>query len=152
VSTGKLLVQLAGQAIPKGVLVTPPLPVIDTERVKSAGPNVAVTDLAASKVTLQVVVPKHGEDQPTSLDQGSGWAVRTTEAFLLKLPLQSAGQVIAKGRLLTVPAPPSSPRDKESAIRGVAPYSNAPIVNRPEFRGDSPGWFHAAGTTALMAS
>src|ERR1051326_8040489 len=82
VPLAKLAEHVVPQEIPEGVLVTAPVPVpfLDTVRVK--GPafavKVALTDLAASMVTLQAPVPVQAPLQPAKVEPESGVAVRFT--------------------------------------------------------------------------
>jgi hypothetical protein len=73
--------QVEPQLIPAGLLEIVPLPVPDLEtlRMYVLRVNVAVTDLAASIRTRQVLVPEHSSPlQPVKDDPVAGVAVRTT--------------------------------------------------------------------------
>jgi hypothetical protein len=97
------------QEIPEGVLVTAPVPVplLDTARVKGPGFAVkfALTDFAASMVTLQAPVPLHAPLQPANVEPESGAAVRFTTAPLSKFAEHVGPQEIPAGELTTVPVP-----------------------------------------------
>jgi hypothetical protein len=72
---------LEPQLIPAGELVTEPvpLPVTDTVSVRLMSVKVAVTDLAASIVTMHVPVPEQAPDQPVNVEvDDTGVAVRVT--------------------------------------------------------------------------
>jgi hypothetical protein len=76
--------QVAPQLIPAGELVTVPLPVpaFTSVRAKLWVANVAVTDLAASIVTLQEPLPVHAPLQPVKVAPEEAVAVRVTEVPL----------------------------------------------------------------------
>ena len=104
--------QVAPQLIPAELLVTVPLPVLVTVRVK-AGPKLAVTVLAAVMATLHSLgLPDVGV-QPahlTKVEPAAGVAVRVavvgvTVALLRKAAMQSLPQLIPVGTLVTVPLP-----------------------------------------------
>lgn len=106
----KLAVQLAPQLIPAGELVTVPLPVpaLVTLRAKLVPEvlKVAVTDLAALMVRVQLPVPVQPPPlQPAKLEPLSAVAVRVTVAFWVKLAVQVDPQLIPAGLLKTVPDP-----------------------------------------------
>ncbi|MBI3607017.1 MAG: hypothetical protein HY207_03515 [Nitrospirae bacterium] len=67
--------------------------------------KVAVTDLAASIVTLHDVIPVQAPLQPEKTDPDAGVAVRVTLVPLVKPAAQVAPQVIPAGLLVTVPVP-----------------------------------------------
>src|SRR4051794_34439856 len=76
----------------------------------ASGTNVAVTDRAASRVTVQVgVVPLHAPDHPVKKLPPPGMAVSCTVVPRRKDSVQSAPQLMPAGLLLTNPAvPPAS--------------------------------------------
>jgi hypothetical protein len=74
----KLALHVDGQLMPKGLLVTDPLPVKLTDNVKVNCTNVAVTICAEFIVTLQVPVPLHAVPQPPNFQPLAGTAVRVT--------------------------------------------------------------------------
>jgi hypothetical protein len=105
----KLALQVPGQLIPVGLLVTVPVPVPASETVSGNVVtdvlNVAVTDFAALIVTLQVPVPVHAPLQPAKVEpEPTAW-VRVTTVPLLKFVLQVPGQLMPTGLLVTVPVP-----------------------------------------------
>jgi len=67
--------------------------------------KVAVTVVAALKVTVQVPVPEQPPLQPVKIDPAAGAAVSVTPVPLAKLAAQVAPQVMPAGLLVTVPAP-----------------------------------------------
>lgn len=103
----KLKEQVVPQLIPAGLLVTAPVPVptLETERLKVCRLNVAVTDLAASMVTVQVPVPEQAPLQPTKTELAVGVAVRVTWVPASKVAEQVAPQLIPAGEEMTVPLP-----------------------------------------------
>ena len=76
----KFVEQVMPQLIPAGKLVTVPvpMPVLVTVIVYWLGANVAVADLAASIVTLQVPTPAQPPLQPAKVELASGVAVKVT--------------------------------------------------------------------------
>jgi hypothetical protein len=95
----------APQLIPPTSLVTVPFPAVATERVKVFSVNVAVTDRAASIVTVQFPVPVQAPDHPVKLELADGAAVNVTGVPKLKEAEQVAPQLIPAGLLVTVPPP-----------------------------------------------
>jgi hypothetical protein len=67
--------------------------------------KVALTDFAASMVTLQVPVPLHAPLQPANVEPESGAAVKLTTVPLEKFDKHVVPQEIPEGVLVTVPAP-----------------------------------------------
>src|SRR5688572_22430459 len=67
--------------------------------------NVAATDLAASRVTAQAVVPVQAPDQPANTEPEAGVAVSATTAPAEKDALQVAPQSIPAGAEITLPVP-----------------------------------------------
>src|SRR5450755_2440839 len=105
----KLALQVPGQLIPVGLLVTVPVLVPASETVSGNVVtdvlNVAVTDFAALIVTLQAPVPVHAPLQPAKVEpEPTAW-VRVTTVPLLKFVLQVPGQLMPTGLLVTVPVP-----------------------------------------------
>ena len=101
----KLAVQLAGQLIPPRLLVTVPEPATLTVSEKVTTPNVAVTELAAFMVTMQVAVPEQAPLHPAKMVPAAGVAVSVTTVPLLKFTVQVPGQFMPPGLLVTVPPP-----------------------------------------------
>ena len=68
--------------------------------------KVAVTAVAALRVTVQVPVPEQPPPvQPVKREPAAGVAVSVTAVPLVKLAEQVAPQVIPAGALVTVPLP-----------------------------------------------
>jgi len=108
VPLAKLAEQLAPQLIPAGELVTVPLPVpaLLTVSAKLGRAKVAVTVVAALRVTVQAPVPEQPPPlQPVKVEPAAGVAVSVTVVPLVKLAAQVAPQVIPAGLLVTVPVP-----------------------------------------------
>jgi hypothetical protein len=104
----KPAVQVCGQLIPEGLLVTVPLPTLCTvswtgETVEL---NVAVTDVAAFREIVHVaVVPLQAPDQSANLEPDSGVAVSFTDVPSLNFALHVLPHLIPEGLLVIVPAP-----------------------------------------------
>jgi hypothetical protein len=105
----KLAEHIDGHAIPAGALVTVPvpLPASVTVKVKFVVDlvNVAVTEVAAVKVTTQVPVPSHGALHPANVDPLAGAAVKVIAVPLAKFAVHVDGHEIPAGALVTVPVP-----------------------------------------------
>lgn len=67
--------------------------------------KVAVADLAASMVRVQLAVPEQAPLQPEKTEPLAGVGVRVTEAPLVTEAEQLAPQLIPAGLLVTVPLP-----------------------------------------------
>src|SRR5437867_7480032 len=95
--------------MPAGVLVTIPAPVPALETVSAkVGVNVAVTAVAAVRVTAQGPVPVQMPPlQPVKTDPVAGVAVSVTTVPLTKLAVQMEPQSIPPGVLVTAPAAPA---------------------------------------------
>src|SRR5437867_1143788 len=103
--------QVAPQSIPAGLEVTVPLPVPAplTVRVTVWRLNVAVTVVAAFKVTEQVPVPKQPPPlQPVKVEPVAGVAVSVTKVPLSNEAEQVTPQSIPGGLEVTVPLPEPS--------------------------------------------
>jgi len=102
-------VHVAPQSIPAGLLVTVPVPepTFSTVRVgRGETLKVAVTDLAASMVTWQVLaVPEHAPVHPANMEPAEGEAVRVTTVPLTKFAEQVLPQLMPAGLDVTVPPP-----------------------------------------------
>src|SRR5262245_50368600 len=99
---------VAPPLMPAGGLVLgpDPAPARLTVRAKDCAPKVAVTELAALIVTVQVPVPEHPPpDQPVNVPPAAGAAVRVTTVPLLNNAEQVAPQLTPAGALVIVPAP-----------------------------------------------
>jgi hypothetical protein len=96
------------QLMPAGELVTVPVPLPARLTVNEGfelAVNVAVTDVLADKVTLQVDVPLHAPLQPAKDDPSDAVGVSVTDVPASKVALQVFPQLIPPGLLLTVPCP-----------------------------------------------
>ena len=67
--------------------------------------NVAVTDVAADAMMLQVPVPLQAPDHPANVEPLLGVAVRVIAVPAVKLALHVCPQLMPAGALLTVPDP-----------------------------------------------
>src|SRR5213592_1808343 len=108
VPLAKLAAQVAPQVMPAGLLVTLPAPVpaLETVSVKVCRVKVAVTVVAALRVTVQAPGPEQPPPlQPLKVEPAAGAAVSVTAVPLVKLAAQVAPQVMPAGLLVTVPAP-----------------------------------------------
>src|SRR5438034_5478563 len=108
VPLAKLAAQVAPQVMPAGLLVTLPAPVpaLETVSVKICRVKVAVTVVAALRVTVQAPGPEQPPPlQPLKVEPAAGAAVSVTAVPLVKLAVQVAPQVMPAGLLVTVPAP-----------------------------------------------
>jgi hypothetical protein len=103
----KLAVQVCGQLMPAGELVTVPVPwpAKLTDSWPGGSVNDAPTVVFAFKSTLQVPVPEHAPDQPLNVAPALGVAVSTTLVPELNDALHVAPQLIPAGLLVTVPFP-----------------------------------------------
>src|SRR2546422_6535357 len=94
--------------MPPGLLFTIPLPapVFETVSVKFCTAKVAVTVVAALRVTVQVPVPEHPPPlQPVKVEPAAGAAVKVTAVQLAYVAAQVAPHEIPAGALVTVPVP-----------------------------------------------
>src|SRR5512134_3397213 len=95
--------------MPAGVLLTVPLPVpalLTVRLTPGDWSNVAVTVVAAVRVTVQVPVPVHPPPlQPVNVEPVAAVAVRVTAVPPAKVPEQLEPQLIPDGSLITVPLP-----------------------------------------------
>ena len=108
VPLGNVPEQVVPHEMPAGALVTVPLPVpaLLTVSVKDCNEKVAVTDLAALILTVQVPLP----EQPLpfhrlNVEPTAGTAVKVTEAPLANAAAQVVPHEIPAGLLVTVPVP-----------------------------------------------
>lgn len=102
----KVALQLAPQSIPAGLLVTLPLPVLETVRVKEGKLKLAVTCAGLARLTEQgLVVPVQAPDHPVNWAPLAGVAVRLTEVPGANVLLQLAVHEIPVGALVTEPLP-----------------------------------------------
>jgi hypothetical protein len=108
VPLAKLALQVPGQLIPVGTLVTvpDPLPAIVTDSWNvTVAVKVAVTARAALIVTAQLPVPVQAPLQPAKVEPVAGVSAKVTLVPLAKLALQLPGQLMPAGVLVTVPLP-----------------------------------------------
>src|ERR1700722_9266710 len=109
VPLGKLAVQLPGQSIPAGVLVTAPAPVPTLFTVSWMGAivlKVAVTDVAAFREMVQVVlVPLQPPDHAAKLEPDLAAAVSLIDVPGVNSAAHVLPQLTPEGLLVTVPAP-----------------------------------------------
>src|SRR6267142_1878364 len=94
--------------MPAGELVMVPVPVPDllTVSVKDCCAKVAVTEVAALRVTVQVPVPEQPPPlQPEKVEPAAGVAVRVTAVPLANGAEHVAPQAMPTGALETVPLP-----------------------------------------------
>src|SRR5947199_21706 len=88
--------------MPAGVLVTIPAPVPALETVSAkTGANVAVTVVAAVRVTVQGPMPVQVPLQQVKTEPGAGVAVSVTRVPLTKLAVQIVPQSTPAGWLVT---------------------------------------------------
>jgi len=100
--------QVVPQLIPVGALVTVPVPAPALVRVsaKDWSAKVAVTDVAALTVTVQVAVPEQPPPlQPAKVEPAAGAAVKVTAVPLVNGVEHVVPQEIPAGLLVTVPLP-----------------------------------------------
>jgi hypothetical protein len=100
----KLALQVDGQLMPEGELVTVPLPVTLTVNVDS-WVKVAVTARAVLIVTVQPPVPLQAPLQPLKTQPLVAVAVKVTFVPLENPALHVDGQLMPAGLLVTVPLP-----------------------------------------------
>src|SRR5437016_2584324 len=138
----KLAEQVTPQLIPTGALVTVPLPVpaLLTVSATVGRAKVAVTVVAAMRVTVQVPVPEQPPPlQPVKVEPAAGVALRVITVPLAKLAMHVAPQLIPAGALVTVPLPvpdigSASGRvcSVKLGVTGVAPETVTTHVPVPE--------------------
>jgi hypothetical protein len=100
--------QVAPQEIPAGALATVPAPDLATVSAKDDCDcmNVAVTEVAAIIVTVQVPVPVQPPPlQPVNMEPAAGAAVRVTTVPIVNEVEHVAPHEIPAGLLVTVPLP-----------------------------------------------
>jgi hypothetical protein len=106
---GKLAVHVVPQLMPEGLLMTVPAPLPASFTVSCTGGaavlKVAVTDVAALTVTMQVPVPVHAPDHPANVDPELAVAANVTEVPVAKLAVHVVPQLMPAGLLVTVPVP-----------------------------------------------
>jgi hypothetical protein len=107
---GKFAVQVPGQLIPPGLLVTLPGPLMATVSAMGLELKVAVTEAVAFTVMLHVaVLPLHDPPQDANVYPAAGVAVSVTAVPWLKVAVQVVGQLMPAGALTTVPEPEVTP-------------------------------------------
>jgi hypothetical protein len=112
----KEALQVPGQLIPPGLLVTVPEPlgVMVTWRVGTTV-KVAVTAAAAVITTEQVLVPLHAPLQPENVEPLPGEAASVTVVLPAKFAVQLDPQLMPDGVLVTTPVP------ETDTTRGTGP-------------------------------
>jgi hypothetical protein len=110
VPVAKLAAQVAPQLMPARDEVTVPSPEPALLTVRSYGIHVklAVTDLAASTVTVQDPAPAHAPGQPAKVEVPSGAAARVTAVPVTKSAEQVVPKSMPAGEEVTVPPPSRS--------------------------------------------
>ena len=83
-----------------------PVPAPPTVNVNDWSAKVAVTEVAALTVTVQLPVPEHAPLQPVKVEPAAGVAVSVTEAPDPKLAAHVLPHAMPAGLLATVPVPP----------------------------------------------
>src|SRR2546425_681738 len=102
----KLAEQLEPQLMPAGVLVTVPMPALETVSVKVWSVKVAVIVVAAEIVTVQVPVPVHSPPlQPVKAEPASGVAVSVTTVPSIKSDAHVLPHEIPSVDDVTLPLP-----------------------------------------------
>ena len=132
VPLAKVEEQVAPQVMPAGELETEPVPVpaLLTVSVRGMRVNVAVTDVAAVRVTTQVPVPlQPPPDQPVKLEPVSGVAVSVTAVPWGNDVEQVAPQVMPAGELETEPVP--VPALVTVSVRGMRVNVAVTVVSAP---------------------
>lgn len=98
--------QVEPHSIPGGLLVTVPAPGPALVTVKAyVGAKVAVTNLAAVMLMVQVPVPAQAPPQPANVEPTAAVAVKVTLEPFTNDAAQVGPQEIPAGLLVTVPAP-----------------------------------------------
>ena len=97
-------VQVEGQLIPAGLLVTVPEPVTVTVKVTGCAVNVADTDWLLLSVSVHEA-PLHAPPNPVNPEPAPAVAVSVTDVPDAKLAVHVEGQLIPLGLLVTVPGP-----------------------------------------------
>ena len=96
--------QVVGQLMPAGLLVTVPCPEIATVNCGPAAVKVADTDWLLESVSWHED-PVHAPPKPANWKPVPAVAVSATEVPEGKLAVQVVGQLIPAGALVTVPVP-----------------------------------------------
>jgi hypothetical protein len=129
----KFALQVLGQLMPVGLLLTVPVPVPASLTVSAnfvtVTLKVAVTALAALMVTEQVPVPVQAPLHPAKVEPVPAAAVRVTAVPLLKFALQEVGQVMPLGVLVTLPVPvPASVTVRANPFARFSSHALRPCV------------------------
>jgi phage tail protein X len=110
VPLAKIALQVLGQLMPDGLLVTVPDPPPLSERVRAElGTEIKLAwiEVAAATVTTQVPVPLQSAPvQAANSEPPAGEAVKVTWVPSAKTAVQALGQLMPEGLLVTVPDPP----------------------------------------------
>jgi phage tail protein X len=105
----KLALQVVGQLIPAGLLVTVPVPTPTTETFKvkvGITENEPLTEVGLLIVSTQVPPPLQPPVQPPNSEPLPGAAVKVTWVPFANTALQALGQLMPEGVLVTIPDPP----------------------------------------------
>jgi hypothetical protein len=155
------------QAIPAGVLVTVPRPLVETTSGTAAGPstNRADTTRGALIVTAHVLpVPVQAPVQPAKTQPPAGVAVNVTSVPTRKLALHALPHEIPAGALETVPfpsvetargwevAPPNDAVTPRSASTFTTHVGPVPEHTPPQPRNDDPASGVAVSVTSVPRS
>jgi len=148
VPLGKFALQVLGQLMPAGLLVTVPVPEPVVVTASWTGgtvevSNSAVTEVAALRVTTQVSVPLQAPLQPAKVDPDAAAAVSVTCVPLAKFEVHVPGQLMPDGLLVTVPVP--DPDVVTVRGTGAAAWSNVAVtdVSAPSVTTQLPVPLHA---------
>lgn len=117
--------------MPDGVLVIVPavlVPAAVTVSVADVELKVAVTEVLAFKVTVQVFVPVQPPDHPAKLEPVAGVAVRVTAVPALKLAEHVVPQLMPLGLLVTVPLPVPARVTLKLGCAGAVPKVAVTVV------------------------
>ncbi len=111
--------------MPGGLLATvpEPVPVLLTVSAWALAAKVAVTVLAAVRMTVQFPVPVQAPLQPVNAKPAAGVAVSVTWVLAVKATLQVAPQLMPAGLLVTEPLPTTE--TARGKVAGAVPLRTA---------------------------
>jgi len=104
----KLALQVPGQLIPAGLLLTVPVSFPGRVTVNVGGPfcvKVAETDTLPFIVTMQPPEPLQAPPHSAKVELAEGLGVKVTSVPVVKVAVQTVPQLIPAGLLVTVPLP-----------------------------------------------